>query len=113
MSTVLGVSLLPILVQHDHQRCVMHREENGLLITRGIEVFMTGPTGNDEHIALFPLEADPVNDRRTFSLEDVVDTAADVSMGLVLHPRTQQFNPPVHDAPDRPPPALITSLHSH
>src|SRR5947199_9628395 len=93
MSTVLGVSLLPILVQHDHQRCVMHREENGPLITRGIEVFMTSPTGNDEHIALFPLEADPVNDLRTFSLDVVLDTAADMSMRLCLHPGTQRLTP--------------------
>src|SRR2546425_1103974 len=112
MSTVLGVSLLPILVQHDHQRCVMHREENGPLITRGIEVFMTGPTGNDEHIALFPLEADPVNDRRTFSLEDVVDTAADVSMGLGLHPGTQQLNPAGEGGHDRSPRVRINVLES-
>src|SRR5258708_12590896 len=71
---------------------------------------MTGPTWNDEHIALFPLEADPVNDRRTFSLEDVVDTAADVSMGLGLHPGTQQLNPAGEGGHDRPPRVRINEL---
>ena len=74
---------------------------------------MTGPTGNDEHIALFPLEADPVNDRRTFSLEDVVDTAADVSMGLGLHPGTQQLNPAGEGGHDRPPRVRINVLEGH
>src|SRR5258708_35010767 len=74
---------------------------------------MTGPTWNDEHIALFPLEADPVNDRRTFYLEDVVDTAADVSMGLCLHPGTQQLNPAGEGGPDRPPRVRINVLVGH
>src|SRR2546426_10613396 len=54
---------------------------------------MPCPTGDDEHIALLPLEAGTVDNGRAAPLEGVIDGTADVPMGLCLYAWSEHLNP--------------------
>src|SRR5436190_24231610 len=89
-SARLVLNLFPIQPQRLQRGPVVHREQNRV-VAQLVLVVVPAPRRDDEDVALRPLEALAVDDRRAFAAEDLVDGRADVAVALRLEPGREEL----------------------
>src|SRR4030095_10323142 len=96
MAAIFAEGLFVVEAQRLEHRRILDREEHGILAWRGVSMLMQRPRRQSDDVSFAPDEALPVDNRRAFPSNDVVDGAAGMAVRLRTFARAQHLRPTGH-----------------